>query len=79
MAGKRRGKEGGNGGEDVVEWGRKQEKLKSAIRKKLICDHIVFFENPVWGIFYAPNCCKNAHFRLKMPQIMPQNQFGAIF
>ena len=48
--GNRRGKEGGKGGEDV---GEGEEKLKSAIRNKF-CDHIVFFENHVWGIFLCP-------------------------
>ncbi len=42
---RRRGEEGGNGG------GEEEEKLKSAFRKKMFCDHIVFFENHVWGIF----------------------------
>ena len=57
--GRGEGEEGGNGGEDV---GEGEEKLKSAYGKNEFCDHIVFFENPVWGIFYAPNCCKNARF-----------------
>ena len=47
--GKRRGKEGGKGGEDVVEWGKGEEKLKSAIRKNEFCDHIVFLQKPVFG------------------------------
>ena len=43
-----RGWKGGRG------CGEGEEKLKSAIRKNKFCDHIVFFENHVWGIFLCP-------------------------
>lgn len=49
--GKGEGEEGGNGGEEV---GEGEEKLKSACGKNEFCDHIVFFENHVWGIFLCP-------------------------
>ena len=34
------GEEGGNGGEDVVEWEKGEEKLKSAYGKNEFCDYI---------------------------------------
>ncbi len=38
-------------GEGMWERGGEEEKLKSAYGKNKFCDHIVFFENHVWGIF----------------------------
>lgn len=52
--GKGEGEEGGNGGEEVGEGRRGEEKIKSAYGKNEFCDHIVFFENHVWGIFLCP-------------------------
>lgn len=41
-------------GERMWERGGGRGKIKSADGKNEVCNHIVFFENPVWGIFFCP-------------------------
>lgn len=41
-------------GERRRERGGGEKKIKSADGKNEFCDHIVFFENHVWGIFLCP-------------------------
>lgn len=50
--------------------GEEEEKIKAAYGKNEFCDHIVFFENPVWGIFMPQITVKMPVLGKKPPQML---------
>ncbi len=63
--------------------GEGEEKLKSAYGKNEFCDHIVFFENHVWGIFLCPELPvlskKPPQMPKNCPKLCPELHLGHFF